>query len=446
MISRQLGDVEIQGINELSSVAREMVRLIETATVPIFAVDADGMINGWNAKVAELVGLSVEDAMGKSLVKDLVFEDYAAEIEKFLQRALRGEEDKNVEIKLRTFGSQQLKNAIYVIVNACSSRDYTNNIVGVCFIGHDVTGQKTVMDKFIHIQEWNVAMEKLTGWLRRDIIGKLLVGEVFGSCCRLKGPDTLTKFMIVLHNAVEGQETEKFPISFFDKTGKYIQALFTANPKRDLEGRVTGMTELSDDQKQFLETSASCTRQMKKVLKDASMDRIDNISLELDKSDFMLGTVINAIVSQVMILLRERGLQLIRDIPEEVKLMSVQGDELRIQQVLADFLSSMVKCALCPEGWVEIQIKPSLKNSDGINIVVLEFRICCPGDGLPPEVVQDMFCNSRWTTNEGLGLSISRRILSLMDGGVKYIRESERCYFLINICLPASQTLIVDQK
>ncbi|KAK8947784.1 Phytochrome B [Platanthera guangdongensis] len=348
----------MQGINELSSVAREMVRLIETATVPIFAVDMDGRINGWNAKVAELIGLSVEEDMGKSLVEELVFEDSAAEVKKFLSRALRGEEDKNVEIKLQTFGSQKLKKAIYVIVNACSSRDHTNEIVGVCFVGQDITGQKAVMDKFTHIQcdykaivhslnplippifasdentccsEWNVAMEKLTGWLRKDVIGKLLVGEVFGSCCRLKGLDALTKFMIVLHNAVEGKETEKSPIVFFDRAGKYIQALLTANPRRNMDGEVTGafcflqiaspelqqalevqrqqekkcvarmrelayicqeirnplsgiqftssrlvMTDLSDDQKQFLETFNSCTRQMKKILNESGLESIEN--------------------------------------------------------------------------------------------------------------------------------------------------------------------------
>nr|CAD1833157.1 unnamed protein product [Ananas comosus var. bracteatus] len=152
VVNGQLGDLELQGIEELSSVAREMVRLIETATAPIFAVDSDGRINGWNTKVAELTGLSVEEAMGKSLVHDLVFKESVEVTDKLLYRALRGEEDKNVEIKLKTFGSQQSKNAIFVVVNACSSRDYTNNIVGVCFVGQDVTGQKVVMDKFVHIQ------------------------------------------------------------------------------------------------------------------------------------------------------------------------------------------------------------------------------------------------------------------------------------------------------
>ncbi|XP_062215817.1 phytochrome B isoform X2 [Phragmites australis] len=138
----QLGELELRGINELSSVAREMVRLIETATVPIFAVDTDGSINGWNAKIAKLTGLSVEEAMGKSLVNDLIFKESEEIVDKLLSRALRGEEDKNVEIKLKTFGSEQSRGPIFVIVNACSSRDYTKNIVGVCFVGQDVTGQK----------------------------------------------------------------------------------------------------------------------------------------------------------------------------------------------------------------------------------------------------------------------------------------------------------------
>jgi hypothetical protein len=66
-------------------------------------------------------------------------------------------------------------------------------------------------------------------------------------------------------------------------------------------------------------------------------------------------------------------------------------------------------------------------------------RFSCPGEGLPPEMVQDMFHNSRWSTQEGLALSIGRKLLKLMSGEVQYIRESERCFFLIAIELPTSQ-------
>lgn len=515
----QFGELELRGINELSSVAREMVRLIETATVPIFAVDTDGCINGWNAKIAELTGLSVEEAMGKSLVNDLIFKESEEIVEKLLSRALRGEEDKNVEIKLKTFGPEQSKGPIFVIVNACSSRGYTKNIVGVCFVGQDVTGQKVVMDKFVNIQgdykaivhnpnplippifasdentccsEWNTAMEKLTGWSRGEVVGKLLIGEVFGNCCRLKGPDALTNFMVVLHGAIGGQDYEKFPFSFFDKNGKYVQALLTANTRSKMDGTSIGafcflqiasaelqqafeiqrqqekkcyarmkelayicqeiknplsgirftnsllqMTNLNDDQRQFLETSSACEKQMSKIVKNASLQSIEDGSLVLEKGEFSLGSVMNAVVSQAMILLRERDLQLIRDIPDEIKEASAYGDQFRIQQVLSDFLLNMVRFAPTENGWVEIQVRPNIKqNSDGTDTALFIFRFACPGEGLPPDVVQDMFSNSRWSTPEGIGLSICRKILKLMGGEVQYIRESERSFFLIALELP----------
>ncbi|PIN19217.1 Histidine kinase [Handroanthus impetiginosus] len=499
-----------------------MVRLIETATAPIFAVDVEGRINGWNAKVAELTGLSVEEAMGKSLVHDLVHKESEEIANKLLFRALRGEEDKNIELRLRTFGTGTSNNAIFLVVNACTSKDYMNNIVGVCFVGQDVTGQKVVMDKFIHIQgdykaivhspnplippifasdentccsEWNTAMEKLTGWKRGDMIGKMLVGEIFGSCCQLKGRDAMTKLMIVLHNAIGGQDTDKFPFSFFDQDGKYVQALLTANKRVNMDGKIIGAfcflqiaspelqqtlevqrqkenkgmskmkelayicqeirnplsgirlanslletTNLTEVQKQFLETSAACEKQILKIVKDVDLDNIEDGSLELEKAEFVLGSVIDAVVSQVMLLLREKGLQLIRDIPEEVKTMTVYGDQFRIQQILADFLLNMVSHAPSPGGWVEMQLIPSLKQiSEGISLVHIEFRIVSPGDGLPPELVQDMFHSSQWATQEGLALSMCRKILKLMNGEVQYIRESERCYFLIVLDLPMSR-------
>ncbi|KAL8461309.1 hypothetical protein ACS0TY_032691 [Phlomoides rotata] len=254
----QAGDLELQGRDELSSLAREMVRLIEIATAPIISVEVEDHINGWNAKVVELTGLSVEEAMGKTLVHDLVHKKSDEIANKLLFHALRNEEDKNVELRLRAYGTETNERAVFLVVNACCSKDYTNNIVGVCFVGPNGTGQKVMMDKFIHIQgyykaiirnsnplippifasdenticsERNATMEKLTGWNRRDMIGKMLVGEIFGSCCRLKGSDALTKFMIALHTAMGGRDIDKMPFNLFDRSGKYFQALLTAKKR-----------------------------------------------------------------------------------------------------------------------------------------------------------------------------------------------------------------------
>jgi phytochrome B len=90
VVHTHMAELELQGVDELSSVAREMVRLIETATAPIFAVDVEGRINGWNAKVSELTGLLVEEAMGKSLVHDLVYKESQEIVDKLLSHALKG--------------------------------------------------------------------------------------------------------------------------------------------------------------------------------------------------------------------------------------------------------------------------------------------------------------------------------------------------------------------
>jgi len=98
--------------------------------------------------------------------------------------------------------------------------------------------------------------------------------------------------------------------------------------------------------------------------------------LVLEKSEFSLGDVMNAVVSQAMLLLREKDLQLIRDIPDEIKDASAYGDQFRIQQVLADFLLSMVRSAPSENGWVEIQVRPNVKqNSDGTDTELFIFRL-----------------------------------------------------------------------
>ncbi|XWS38932.1 hypothetical protein CRYUN_Cryun18bG0006200 [Craigia yunnanensis] len=402
--------------------------------------------------------------MGKSLVHDLVYKEYQETIDRLLSRALQGEEDKNVEIKLRTFGLEDHKKVIHVVVNACSSKDYTNNIVGVCFVGQDVTGQKMKT----HVA-WSGILYGKAHWVALRGNHRKNVGCAIG-----------------------GQEADKFPFSFFDRNGKFVQALLTANKRVDKEGQVVGAfcflqiaspelqqalrvqrqqekkcfarmkelayicqeiksplsgirftnslleaTELTDNQKQFLETSVACEKQMLKIIRDVDLESIEDGSMELEKAEFYLGSVINAVVSQVMLLLRERNLQLIRDIPEEIRTLAAYGDQERIQQVLVDFLLNVVCYAPSCEGWVEIHVRPTLKQiSDGLTIVHTEFRMVCPGEGLPPELVQDMFHSSRWMTQGGLWLSMCRKFLKLMNGEVQYIRESERCYFLIILELP----------
>ncbi|KAE9445948.1 hypothetical protein C3L33_22150, partial [Rhododendron williamsianum] len=369
-------------LDELSSVAGEMVRLIETASGPIFGVDSVGFINGWNAKIAELTRLQASEAMGKSLLDEIVHEDSCGVAENLICRALQGEEEKNVELKLQKLGQNEQKSDIYIMASACASRDYTNNVVGVCFVGQDITSEKVVMDKFIRLQ----------------VIG--------------------------------GQDPEKFPFGFFDRKGEYVEVVLMADKRTDEDGNIIGCfcflqnvvsdvqavgnkqedgehfskleldyirqelknplygirfihklledSAVSEDQKQFLETSDECERQIISIIEDMDLRSIEEGSMELNVEEFLLVSVVDAIVSQVMMLSKEKNLQLVHEIPDGFKEKHLLGDQVRLQLVLSDFLRNIARYAPSPDGWVEIKVSPGLEvRQDGNELVHLQIRYHC---------------------------------------------------------------------
>uniref|UniRef100_A0A0A0LUI4 Uncharacterized protein n=1 Tax=Cucumis sativus TaxID=3659 RepID=A0A0A0LUI4_CUCSA len=57
-----------------------------------------------------------------------------------------------------------------------------------------------------------------------------------------------------------------------------------------------------------------------------------------------------------------------------------------------------------------------------------------PGQGLPHELIQDMVGGGQqWTSEQGLALNLSRRLLNKLNGNVRYVREQTKCYFLIDL-------------
>ncbi|XWS75889.1 hypothetical protein CRYUN_Cryun01aG0130300 [Craigia yunnanensis] len=520
-------DDRIQRLDELCIVTNEMVRLIETAVVPIFAVDSSGNINGWNSKAAELTGLTVEQAIGMPFV-DLVEDDSIDIVKNMLSLALEGIEERGIEIKLRTFGCQEKDGPIILVVNACCSRDLKENIVGICFVGQDLTGQKIVMNKYNHIQgdyvgimrspsalippifmidelgrclEWNDAMQKLSGMKREEANDRMLLGEVFtvnNFGCRVKDHDTLTKLRIIFNRITAGEDADKLLFGFFDRQGKFIEALLSANRRTDADGRIIGIlcflhvasaevqcalqvqrmseqaaasslnklayirqelrkplkgivlmqdlmgaSDLSREQRQLLRTSVMCQEQITKIVDDTNIESIEECYMEMNSREFNLGEALEAVLKQVMVMSQERQVEVIQDLPAEMSSMYLYGDNLRLQQVLSDFLTNaLLFTPAFEELSVAFRVIPR-KERIGmkIHIVYLEFRITHPAPGIPEDLVQEMFHHSQGVSREGLGLYISQKLVKIMNGTVQYLREAERSSFIIFVEFPLARHL-----
>ncbi|KAH7843513.1 hypothetical protein Vadar_017511 [Vaccinium darrowii] len=525
-------ETHLQRVNELRVVTNEMVRLIETAPVPIFAVDASGNINGWNTKIAELTGVSTHEAIGSSFI-NLVVDDSVDLVKNVLFMASQGTEEQNVEIKLKSLGHPEDKGPVILVGNACCSRDINENIVGVCFIGQDITGQKMIMNKYTRIQgdyagivrnpsalippifmmdehgrctEWNDVMQKLSGVIREEAINRMLLGEVFtldNFGCRLKDPDTLTKLQILLNRVLYGQDEDKLLFGFFNEKGNYVEALLSVNRRTDEEGRITGVicflhvaspelqyalqvqkiseqaatnsltklaylrrelinplngikciqnlmesSEFSKEQRQLLKTSTLCREQLSKIVDDTDIEGIEESYMQMNSSEFNLGEVLQVVINQAMILSRERLVQVIYDLPADVSSMLLYGDNLRLQQVLSDFLTNALFFTPAFEGSsVLLKIIPRKKSiGTKIHVVHLEFRITHPSPGIPEGLIQEMFHHSQSVSREGLGLYISQKLVKIMNGTVQYLRGAETSSFIILVEFPLVQLINVSKE
>ncbi|KAL0289613.1 UNVERIFIED_CONTAM: Phytochrome A1, partial [Sesamum calycinum] len=453
-IHMKFNALKIDGIQELEAVTSEMVRLIETASVPILAVDAGGLVNGWNTKIADLTGLPVDEAVGRHLLS-LIEDSFVDKVSAMLELALQGKEEKDIHFEIKTYGSRSKAGPISLVVNACASRDIMENVMGVCFIAQDITVQKSVMDKFTRIEgeyrsivqnpnplippifgtdefgwcsEWNIAMTKLSGWNREDVISKMLIGEVFGThaaCCRLKSEEAFVNLGVVLNNAVTGQDYEKIPFGFFSRSGKLSEQTAMKRSRvldyvaKEIRNPLSGIiftqkmmegTHVDDEQKSLLQTSLNCQRQINKILDDTDFDSIMEGYLDLEMVEFELHDVLIASISQVMMKSISKGVMIVDDLAPNLSTETFYGDRLRLQQVLATFLLVSVNATLSGGqlGLAATLTKDSL--GETVQLGHLEFRITHSGGGIAQELLNQMFGEVAEVSEDGINLFISRKL------------------------------------
>jgi len=191
---------------------------------------------------------------------------------------------------------------------------------------------------------------------------------------------------------------------------------------------ILGMTELlldthlDKDQRRFADTVQSSGQHLLGIINDIlDFSKIESDHMELEIIDFDLVKMIEDTLAMFAQPADKKGLELAAQFtPPNIAFM-VRGDSFRLRQIIANLLNNAIK--FTSEG--EVVVRTTLTNESGTRSNI---SICVEdtGIGIPAEYHDKIFqhfsqadgSTTRQYGGTGLGLTICKRLLELMDGSI----------------------------
>ncbi len=176
-------------------------------------------------------------------------------------------------------------------------------------------------------------------------------------------------------------------------------------------------TSLSEVQHNHLKKIENASQNLLNLINDIlDFSKIEASKLTLDKIDFNLIELLNSIENIISVKAYEKGL-LLKITYDKSDAMLLHGDKLRLSQVLTNLLSNAVK--FTEKGSIELTVKQTSDER-------FRFSILDSGIGLSQEQMKKLFLaftqadgsTTRKYGGTGLGLTISKELVELMDGEI----------------------------
>jgi len=182
------------------------------------------------------------------------------------------------------------------------------------------------------------------------------------------------------------------------------------------------ITELTKKQSDYLVQLRASGESLLTIINDIlDFSKIEAGKFTLEHIDFNLDDILHSLAEMVSYRAKEKGLELVFNSTPDVPLMLI-GDPVRLRQVLLNLVGNALK--FTEVGDIVLKILPI---RDAETTTTLRFSIKDTGIGMSPEEVGRLFqpftqsdnSTSRKYGGTGLGLTISKSIISMMGGDIK---------------------------
>ncbi|HCI15089.1 MAG TPA: hybrid sensor histidine kinase/response regulator [Gallionellaceae bacterium] len=212
------------------------------------------------------------------------------------------------------------------------------------------------------------------------------------------------------------------------------KSMFLANMSHEIRtpmNAIIGMaylalkTELTPRQRDYIDKVHNAAKSLLGIINDIlDFSKVEAGKLELEQARFILEDVAGNSLSLLRQRAHEKEIELLFDISDPLLLGdsgALQGDALRLGQILTNLLSNSVK--FTHQGYVKLTIGVEERSDDD---VLLRFCLRDTGIGMTPQQVGNLFqefsqadgSTTRKYGGTGLGLTISKKFVELMGGRI----------------------------